>query len=153
MRNVRPRPALRRCFPLCGGSDDRDRDFGPDTFRGEERRGERASGTHNAEAFFVGRDQLWSGLGSGAKQGVKRSSIRWREEGPNAEGAERMGQRKNERTNACLPLALACRSSLVRSVCLSVCLSVVVAVMARSIGSKDEIKSSPRLRAERARGS
>ena len=120
MRNARPpsasvpssvRPS-RRCFPLCGGSDDRDRDFGPDTFRGEEKRREgirgreREGGTHNAEAFFVGCKQLWSGLDSGAKQGVKRSSIRGGAEG-------RRSQRKSEPTNAvCLrsPLALTCLS-------------------------------------------
>ena len=120
MRNARPpsasvpssvRPS-RRCFPLCGGSDDRDRDFGPDTFRGEKKRREgirgreREGGTHNAEAFFVGCKQLWSGLDSGAKQGVKRSSIRGGAEG-------RRSQRKSEPTNAvCLrsPLALTCLS-------------------------------------------
>ena len=80
--------------------------------RRRERGKERASGTHNAEAFFIGRDQLWSGgagLDSGAKQGVKRSSIRG---GANAEGAERMSRRKNERR---LFSPLTCRRSVRRS--------------------------------------
>ena len=78
MRNVRPStrsPSVHRCFPLCGGSDDRDRDFGPDTFRGGKGGEERTMQRHSSTVCL---EYLWSvhhGSDPGAKQ-VKKSSIR-----------------------------------------------------------------------------
>ena len=145
MRNVRPSPrrvdpSVGRCFPLCGGSDDRDRDFGPDTFRGEEEKeGKReGEGEWNAQCRgILHRSRSALVRRSGTRLGSKTRSEK--------ELDSRWGKRRrsgaNEPTKERAKALLAAHMPPFGP-------SVVLAVTVRSIGSKDEIQSSPRAQRE-----